>query len=521
MNDGRWSAAVVVVGLVAACGGGGGGDGGPAGPTSPGLHAISGTVTGAPHTTIALAGAVTATTQVDRGGRYRFAGLADGQYTVTASLQGYSFSPVSTAVELSGADRGGVDFVGTAHATPTYAIAGTVSGAAHATITLTGAATASAIADSSGHYRFAGLVDGTYQVTPSRSGYRFSPASATISVAGADRGDVDFTGIALHTISGKVSPTGPAITRVNVIVDGETTSFPVAADGSFSIPGLPDDTYSVWIEIPRDATQWCANNNVGGQFEVAGADASVTLAPDCVQSVEGTLSPARAGLVVRLSGGPDGTVYTETDSSGRYIFGWLSPGSYTVATDWPSTSGPRVVDLGIGNVRGVDFTVEQAGSVVLFASASYTGNLGGRAGADARCALAAPSVCASSAVHVRAILSVSTTDTVAAMPVSYGLPTQAPLRQPGGALVATNWQGMFSALLASPLEASPNAWTGSTKTGDVLQNYTCNGWTTSGTNAVGQFGDSMSTTAAEEARTWLWGGGFSCSVSLPLICACW
>jgi hypothetical protein len=78
----------------------------------------------------------------------------------------------------------------------TFGISGTVSpasGGAGASLKLSGAATAAVAADSSGSYTFTGLIDGSYTVTPSKVGYTFSPASASVTVNGANVSGMKFT----------------------------------------------------------------------------------------------------------------------------------------------------------------------------------------------------------------------------------------------------------------------------------------------------------------------------------------
>ena len=84
-------------------------------------YGISGTVSGAVASgvTVNLAGASTASTTTGTGGTYTFGGLANGSYTVTPSLSGYTFSPTSTAVTISGANQTGIDFSSTAVSGPT------------------------------------------------------------------------------------------------------------------------------------------------------------------------------------------------------------------------------------------------------------------------------------------------------------------------------------------------------------------------------------------------------------------
>jgi hypothetical protein len=176
--------------LLIGCGGGGGGSS-PIATT----FTLSGTVTGAASVTMNLSGASTASATTDASGNYSFSALTSGVYTVTPTLAGYTFTPTSSLVTVSGADVTGKDFVATANTPGTYSITGAVSGsvAQGVSITLTGTATASTTTDNSGNYSFANLANGSYTVTPSLSGYTFSPTSSAITINGADSTAHDFT----------------------------------------------------------------------------------------------------------------------------------------------------------------------------------------------------------------------------------------------------------------------------------------------------------------------------------------
>jgi len=150
-------------------------------------YSISGTVTGAgTGVTVALNGASTATTTTDAdgsysftgltSGNYSFTGLTNGSYTITPSKTGYGFSPVNRGVTINGANVTGQNFTGTA--VVTYSISGTVTGAGTGvTVALNGASTASTTTDASGNYSFTGLTSGSYTITPSKTGYGFSPVN--------------------------------------------------------------------------------------------------------------------------------------------------------------------------------------------------------------------------------------------------------------------------------------------------------------------------------------------------------
>lgn len=94
------------VGLLAFAGCGGGGGGG--GPT----YATSGAVSGAiaDGVLVTLTGNNADTTTTAGGGLYSFSGLANGSYTLTPSLAGYTFRPASIVMTVAGANVTGQDF---------------------------------------------------------------------------------------------------------------------------------------------------------------------------------------------------------------------------------------------------------------------------------------------------------------------------------------------------------------------------------------------------------------------------
>lgn len=161
-------------------------------------YTISGTIQGT-GATLALTGSKAATVTTDAQGKYSFTGLANGTYTLTPSKAGYTFTPASKQLTISSASVSGVNFTGTALPPPeptTYTISGTVQGSS-ATLSLSGPKAGTTTTDSSGKYNFTGLVSGTYVVSPSRTGYTFSPTTATVTVATASVSGVNFNGTAL------------------------------------------------------------------------------------------------------------------------------------------------------------------------------------------------------------------------------------------------------------------------------------------------------------------------------------
>lgn len=135
-----------------------------------------------------------ATTTADGSGNYTFSQVVNGSYTVTPAAPGVTFTPVSQNVTVNGANIGSVNF--TAVAAPTWSISGTISPAslgANVNIALTGAGTGTVQTDSSGAFTAAGLANGTYTLTPSKTGVTFTPSSQQVTVNGADVTGIVFT----------------------------------------------------------------------------------------------------------------------------------------------------------------------------------------------------------------------------------------------------------------------------------------------------------------------------------------
>jgi carboxypeptidase family protein len=161
------------------------------------MFSISGTVSppaSGSGTLLTLSGGASSTQTGDSSGNYTFAGLANGTYTVTPSKAGFTFSPASQTVTVSNGNVTAVNFTANGQ---TWSISGNVStNGAGATVALSGAATASTTADNSGNYSFTGLANGTYTVTPTKSGFTFSPTSQTATVNNANVSALNFTAAA-------------------------------------------------------------------------------------------------------------------------------------------------------------------------------------------------------------------------------------------------------------------------------------------------------------------------------------
>ncbi|MRR18370.1 MAG: hypothetical protein EG826_18160, partial [Deltaproteobacteria bacterium] len=339
--------------IVLGCGGGGGG--GAAAPT----YTISGTVSGdtLAGVTINLTGAATASTTTGADGTFTFTGRANGTYTITPVKAGYVFNPVSLVVVVSGANVTAANFGATASAAPTYSLSGTVSGVVQAgvLITLGGDATGTAITDAGGNYGFPGLPAGNYNVTPSRTGYDFTPSTRLVTVSGNSTGN-NFTAAPTpeptYTISGTVS--GAIIEGVTIQLTGAATaSTSTDASGNYSFSGIHNGNYT--ITPSKDGYTF---NPASTAVTVNGADRTgnnfvATKIPG-KYTVSGTVSgDILGGVTITLSGGASGS--TTTNASGNYSFSNISEGSICTVT--PSAPGYTFTPASRGVTVTGDITV--------------------------------------------------------------------------------------------------------------------------------------------------------------------
>jgi hypothetical protein len=181
---------------------------------------------------------VTATKTGPGGNRYWIYTLSNvpgGKYSVTAELSGYSFVPsgFSNPLTVSGTVSG-VNFIGSV-----ASIAGAITGRiTQYGLPLVGVSISamqgnstigSAVSDSDGWYRVDNLPSGAYTVTPSLSGYTFSPTSISV-------GSVPSTG---NNFAAHGPKTPPSITSVNAnpsVVPGVGSTSTLSATASGSGP---------------------------------------------------------------------------------------------------------------------------------------------------------------------------------------------------------------------------------------------------------------------------------------------
>lgn len=335
---------------------------------------ISGTVTRAgtplPGVNISLTGNATVTTTTDVNGNYTFTNLANGTYTVTPSLSGFTFSPSNSTVSINNANVTGQNFTASALA---LTISGTITSGssplAGLTVTLTGVANRTATTNSSGIYIFAGLPTGNYTITPSLSGYTFTPISRAVSIIRSiTRQNFTATPSAgTFSISGTVTITGGVdpLAGATITLSGTSVTTTTNASGVYTFSGLANGNYTV---IPSSAgftfsptsravtinglnqtgQDFTAVPVGGGAFSISGRIANIIGVPV-------------ANVTVILSGGTGRT--TTTNANGEYSFTGTASGSYIVTptmTGMTFTPAFRDVIINNGNATGINFTAVRA-----------------------------------------------------------------------------------------------------------------------------------------------------------------
>jgi parallel beta-helix repeat protein len=235
--------------------------------------------------------------------------------TVTPSKPGYTFSPASRTYTNLSSSQYFQNY--TASTLTTYTISGNA-GSANATIAYTGGSTT---ANSSGNYSFTVTTGWSGTVTPSKTGYTFSPSSRAYSNVQANQTAQNYTAAAVnYAISGSVGTAGAGATLT--YAGGSTT-----ADGSggysFNVPHgwsgtvTPSKTGYAFSPPNRSYT------NVAGNQ--ANQDYTASLANVTISGNAGT-----GNVVLSYT---DGSPKTATaNSSGAY--------SFEVSYNWSGTVTP-------------------------------------------------------------------------------------------------------------------------------------------------------------------------------------
>lgn len=273
--------------------------------------------------------------------------------TVTSSIGGSATLPV-TVIPFAQA---------------TYSISGTITfspengggPATGVTVILTsGTLTRVTSTDTNGVYIFSGLADGSYTITPNRSGYSFNPSNLTVNISGADVSNQNFTATLLNifSISGTITSGGTPIEGVSVVLTGPVSAeVTTNASGLFTFSNLPNGTYTItpshqnYNFSPLNRTVTINGSNVIGQIFIG------TLITRSISGTITTTTGPLAGVAVFLTGPVNRTV--TTNNSGVYNFTGLLNGNYVVTpvlTGYSFTPTTANVIVNNADVTGINFS---------------------------------------------------------------------------------------------------------------------------------------------------------------------
>jgi hypothetical protein len=368
---------LLVAALMAGCGGGGGSGGGGSNNSNGGgggtvsTYAVSGSVlsssgTALPGATVTLTGSSASIATTDANGAYTFTGAANGIYTLSVSLSGYTFSPTSIQVVVNNGNMAGQNFAGTGNP-QAFSISGTVtsgsSGLSGATVMLTGASTFTTTTNVNGAYTITGSANGTYTLSVSLSGYTFSPTSIQVA-SGSYLVGQNFVGTAnphstYPTITGTVTSGGSALPGATVELVGTLITTTTNASGTYTLTGnLASGTYTLSVYLngysfsPPSSTVVL---NSGGLL----MENFVGTASSQTYSISGTVANsghiAISGATVKLSGSGS-SITTTTNSYGAYTFSGVYSGAYTLSVNASGSTDFNIQQVTVtGNMTGVNF----------------------------------------------------------------------------------------------------------------------------------------------------------------------
>jgi len=248
--------------------------------------------------------------------------------TVTPSKSGYTFTPASRSYSNVTSNQTGQNYTGAPVIVPTFTISGNA-GVAGAILSYTDGTAKTATTDGSGNYSFSVSNNWTGTVTPSKSGYTFTPVSRSYSNVTSDQAVQNYTGapviVPTFTISGNAGVAGAILSYT----DGTAKS--ATADGS--------GNYS--FSVSNNWTGTVTPSKSGYTFTPASRSYSNVTSSQTGQNYTATLITfmisGNAGVAGAILSYTDGTAKSATaDGSGNYSF---SASNNWTGTVTPSKSG--------------------------------------------------------------------------------------------------------------------------------------------------------------------------------------
>ncbi len=178
-------------------------------------------------------------------------GATDDEFGYSVSLSGDGSTSLVGAFNatVAGHKGHGAAYIYAASSGIAYSVSGTVtnegSGLSGVTMNLKGASTLSTTTDSNGNYTFFGVSKGMYEITPSLTGYIFTPKSLKADVTGDLKGQ-NFTGV-----------TSPGAPTIGTVTGGNAT-----ASVSFTAPSSNGGSKIIHYTVTRYIKGKAAGNTI-------------------------------------------------------------------------------------------------------------------------------------------------------------------------------------------------------------------------------------------------------------------
>jgi hypothetical protein len=238
-------------------------------------------------------------------------GVAVGQTTISAILGSITGSmTLSVNATISGA------------LTPSSSTSG-------ALITLSGGASATTNADANGNYSFAGLTNGSYVITPSKSGVIFNPVSQNVTISGTSNTAVNFAAtLQTFSLSGAL---GAAAAGSTVTLSGGASNTTTAdASGNYTFTGIVNGSYTVtpgktgYVFSPLNQQVTISGaNKTGVNFTLMAGQLSATTPSFNFGTVNlGASSSLQTGNLTATNG--DVTVTTDTLTGASFVLSGIT-----------------------------------------------------------------------------------------------------------------------------------------------------------------------------------------------------
>ena len=295
------------------------------------------------------------TVVADGSGNYTLVVSFSWSGAVTPSKPGFTFTPTSRTYTNVLANQTGQDFSSTAI---TYTLSGALGASgAGATLAYTDGSAKTTTADGSGNYSFTVSYNWSGTVTPTKTGFSFSPASRTYTNLLANSTAQDYTTTAItYTLSGALGASGAGATLAYTDGSAKTATADGSGNYSFTVSynwsGTVTPSKTAYTFTPASKTYTNVLADQTAQDYATNSAATYTLS--------GSLGAAGGGATLTYTGGS-----TSADGFGNY--------SFTAAGGWSGTVTPslagkiftptsRTYSSLAANQTGQDFTTTATGN---------------------------------------------------------------------------------------------------------------------------------------------------------------